>query len=112
MTHDSDRTERPISNEELYVKLGQLERLIMLAIAGFFAGLAWLARSGDAITQWMLIVTSVLLLSLYHATVAHGLASRFWSLVTGVDFDETYDEQEERLTGAVRTDGSGGDNDE
>jgi len=109
MTHDSDRTEAPVTNEELYVKLGALERLIMLALTGFFAGLAWLARSGDAITTWFLLVTSVLLLTLYHATVSNGLASRFWSLVTGVDFDETYDEQEERLTGAARTDGSGGD---
>lgn len=104
---DDDRTEPPISNEELYVRLGQLMNLVVLVTAGLFAGLAWLAAGTSPIgVSLLLAVYAAFFLIVYYGVRSRNGCTRLLNLLPwGDGIGETLDEEEARLTDAAATDG-------
>lgn len=116
MTHDSDRTEPPISNEELYVQTQKIGLLIyasmaMVTAAASYAAFATGTARGELLGVALLCATGWLMFKTL-AKGYDGRANTVYNLIPGLSVDETLEEQSDRLTGAARADGSGGDGDE
>lgn len=106
---DDKRVEPPVSNEELYVKLRGLYRLIALALAGVFAAAMGLASAlNDPVLTSVTAVAAVSLLLLHTAWGSRNVLTRGFEWLVGDDL-ETLDELEGRLTDGARADGRGGD---
>lgn len=107
---DSDRTEAPVSNEELYCQLREVKLNQHLTMSMALVAAAIVLVAMDA-TVFALVS---LLGGVLFLAMAIGLRSRnrFTGLVEFFDgydeFEETIDESRERLTDAARTDGGGG----
>jgi hypothetical protein len=105
---DTDKTEAPVTNEELYVEIQSVYRTIVLALAGVFATSMGLASALDDLLLTAITAVGAISLLLLHTAWGSRniLTSGFEWLVN--EEVETIDELDARLTDGARADGSGG----
>lgn len=110
---DTDKTEAPVTNEELYVELRKNHRRTVaigglvpltgaLVLLGIFADVEF-ALAG------YLGAPSLLFLLMAESLMSDGWGHWITSRVPYLDLPEPESRTEERLTDAARTDGRGGD---